>query len=420
MWRKRFLAVMAGVVFTVLVAGLSFTAGVYATEYPASSIASRVPFIDQAVNFVVTRPASRAPEDVEAEFAVFWDVWRIVEDDFFGESDQGEMIDGAIEGMINTLDDPYTQYLDPAANAIKQQDDTGKFEGIGATVDMVEGQLTIVSPLKGSPADQAGLKGGDVILRVNETPINGMGLMEAVSLVRGPKGTTVTLTIRREGVAKPFEVSIVREAFELVTVESRMLSDQVGYLTINRFGSRTVEELDENLRQLEEQGARALVLDLRNNPGGFLNSAVETVSRFVEEGPAVWWQNADGSSYAMNVEDRRTFDGRVVVLINQGSASASEIVAGALQDSERALLVGTRSFGKGSVQNVHKLRNGGSVHVTTAHWLTRGKHEINGVGLEPDIHVTQEDDQADVDHQLNVAQRMLQHWVTAPRRVPYR
>lgn len=419
MWRKHFLSLTALVVFTLLVAGVSFTAGVHVAEYPTSSIASRVPLVNDAVSFITTRTAAGAPGEIREDFDVFWDVWHILEKDFFGEADRQTMIDGAIEGVVEALDDPYTHYVDPEQNAIVREDDTGKFEGIGATVDMIGGRLTIVSPLEDSPADEAGLKAGDVILEVGGTSIEDMDLLEAVSLVRGPEGSAVTLTIRREGVADPFSISIVRAEIELATVKSRMLSDEVGYLAIRSFSGRTVGELDEGLRNLEEQGARALVLDLRNNPGGFLDAAVETVSRFVAEGPAVWWQNADGSSRPLDVKEHQPYDWPMVVLVNEGSASASEIVAGALQDSGRAALMGTRTFGKGSVQNVHQLRNGGSIRVTTAHWLTRDQHEIDSVGLEPDHRVTQPEE-GDVDHQLNIARWTLQHQFDPPPPIPYR
>lgn len=416
MWRKRLTAATALFVFTLLVAGLSFTAGIHVAEHPTSGVASRIPLFDHAVD-TTTHPTASAPEDVQEDFAVFWDVWHIVEEDFFGETDQQALIHGAIEGMVDALDDPYTQYIDPEQNAVMREDDSGQFEGIGATVDMVDGRLTIVSPLKNSPADRAGLKAGDVILKVNGKSIQDMDLIEAVSLVRGPKGSTVRLTIRREDVSEPFTISIIRAEISLVSVEHRMLTDEVGYLAIHTFNSRTLQELDDNLSRLKEKGAKALVLDLRGNPGGFLDGAIETVSRFIDSGPALWWEEADGTIYPIQVKPRRTFDWPMVVLIDEGSASASEIVAGALHDSGRALLVGIQTFGKGSVQNVHQLRNGGSVRVTTAHWLTRNKHEINGVGLEPDIHIAPDESRPVVDAQLNFAQRMLRYQLAPPRNV---
>lgn len=418
MWRKRVLVLAALTGFTLLVAGLAFTAGIYTARPASGPIASRLPVLENLVSIADSNAAAGAPEELEEDFAVFWDVWHVVENDFFGEADRQAMIQGAIKGMVGALDDPYTQYIDPQQNAIMRQDDSGGFEGIGATVDMVDGRLTIVSPLPDSPADRAGLKAGDVILEVDGRSVEGLDLIEAVSLVRGPKDSTVTLTIEREGTAEPFTVSIVRAAIPLNTVESRVLAEGIGYIAIRSFSGRTVEELDKNLRKLEERGARALVLDLRGNPGGFLDAAVETVSRFVESGPALWWQNADGTERSIDIKPRRTFEWPMVVLIDGGSASASEIVAGALQDFGRATLVGERSFGKGSVQNVHQLRDGGSVRVTTAHWLTPDKHEINGVGLEPDVHVARDEARPNVDTQLNFARRMLQHRIAAPRYLP--
>lgn len=419
MWRKRFLIGVVLAICILFVAGISFAAGARVATQPANSMASRIPLVGEAVRSLSTQAAVGAPPEVEDDFEVFWDVWNIVEEDYYGDPDPQAMIQGAIDGMVETLGDSYTQYVNPQENEIMREDDSGSFEGIGATVDMIDGQLTVVSPLKGSPAAQAGLQAGDVILKVDATTVKDMDLLEAVSLVRGPEGSTVTLTIQREGVAEPFEIPIQRAEIELVTVESRMLTNEVGYLTINSFGGRTVEELDANLQSLADQGAQALVLDLRNNPGGFLDAAVETVSRFLDAGPVVWWQNADGSSYPLRVKERQTYDWPMVVLVNEGSASASEIVAGALQDSGRATLLGTQTFGKGSVQNVHQLRDGGSLRVTTAHWLTRDKHEINGIGLKPDHYVTQETDVTGVDRQLNIAHRMLQQAFDPPLQLPF-
>ncbi|RME48390.1 MAG: S41 family peptidase [Chloroflexi bacterium] len=419
MWRKRFQIIVALMGFTLLIASLSFAAGTYVAEHPGGAVASRLPFYDASMNVAHVPPSAGVPDGLEEQFAVFWDVWRIVENDFFGETDRQAMIQGAIKGMVDALGDPYTQYIDPQQNAIMREDDSGGFEGIGATVDMIDGRLTIISPLKGSPADRAGLKAGDVVLEVDGRPVKDMDLIEAVSLVRGPKDSTVTLTIQRKGVPEPFKVSIVRAKIPLISVDGRMLSDQIGYLAIRSFSGRTVQELDKHLAELEAEGAKALILDLRGNPGGFLDAAVETVSRFVDQGPALWWENADGSSYPIEVKPRHTFEGPVVVLIDEGSASASEIVAGALQDYHRATLIGTQSFGKGSVQNVHQLRDGGSVRVTTAHWLTPDRHEINGVGLMPDIYVAQDDTHPELDIQLSFAHRVLRNRIGVPRHTPF-
>jgi carboxyl-terminal processing protease len=426
MWRRRMLAGLGLILFTLVVAGLSFGAGVQSvadTEpgpsvQPIVQIASRLPFFGANLGSTGVLAAD-APDDLEDSFEVFWDAWRIIESDFIGDVDRETLIQGAIRGMVEAVDDPYTQYLDPEHNAIDRARDSGKIEGIGATVELVDGRLTIVSPLKDSPADKAGLQAGDVILAVGDQSVEGMDLLDAVSLVRGPSGSSVTLLIEREGVDEPFTVSVTRDEIELISVDGHMLSDSVGYLGIHSFNARTVEELDETLHTLDQQGTRALVLDLRDNPGGFLDAAVEVVSRFVDDGAALWWENADGSIYAMDVEDRRTYHWPMIVLVNAGSASASEIVAGALQDSGRAALVGVQTFGKGSVQHVHQLRDGGSLRVTTAHWLTRDKREINGVGLAPNVEVTQGTDSAR-DTQLDYARRRLQSRLARLHDIPYR
>jgi len=418
MWRKRLLYTVLLSLFTLGIAISGFLTGVRVANTPSSALASKAPLL-KAIQRSELPDQLGTPPELEEEFAVFWDVWHIVISEFYGEVDQQALIQGAIRGMVEALGDPYTQYIDPRHNAILKEDDQGRFQGIGATVDMIDGRLTIVAPIEGSPAERAGLRAGDVILEVDGVSVEGMDLLEAISLVRGPKGTTVVLTIQRKGVPEPFDISIVRDEITLASVTSRMLDDKLGYLAIHTFNTRTVRELTKHLSDLEERGARALILDLRGNPGGFLDAAVETVSRFVDEGPALWWESADGSRYPIRVKRRTRYDWPLVVLVDGGSASAAEIVAGALQDAGRGVLVGTRTFGKGSVQNVHQLRDGGSLRVTTAHWLTRDGHQIQGVGLEPDFVVEQDPDRPDRDLQLEYARRLLHKRLTRRYFVPW-
>lgn len=417
MMRKWTLVILGFLAFTAGVAALSFAAGLRVAGTPSAVLASRLPlpgtvqqrwFPDQA----------GTPRALQEDFAVFWDAWHIVESEFYGEIDQQALIQGAIQGMVEALGDPYTQYIDPQHNAILREDDRGRFQGIGATVDMVDGRLTIVAPIAGSPAERAGLRAGDVILKVNGVAIDGMDLLDAVSLVRGPKGSIVVLTVQREGVEDPFDVSIVRDEIALASVTSRMLGDGIAYLSIRSFNTQTTAELTEHLKELDEQGTRALILDLRGNPGGFLDVAVETVSHFVDHGPALWWENADGTTSPVQVKPRITYDWPMVVLVDQGSASAAEIVAGALQDAGRGILVGAHTFGKGSVQNVHQLRDGGSLRVTTAHWLTRNRRQIQDVGLEPDIAVEQNPEMPDRDLQLEFARRFFRSRILRRHFVP--
>ncbi len=418
MVRKRALAILLLTVVALGgVAGFGFMAGLRVANAPSPALASQLPGPETAQQRWLPAQAG-TPQELEEEFAVFWDVWQIIERDFFGEVDRQAMIRGAIRGMVKALGDPYTQYLDPRHTAILREDDTGRFEVIGATVDMVDGRLAIVDLVEGGPAERAGLRPGDVVLKIDGVVVDGMDLLDAVSLVRGPKGSTVVLTVQREGIAEPFDVTLVREEIVLPSISSRMLGNGIAYLAIRSFNSRTVHELTQSLRKLEEKEAQALILDLRGNPGGFLDVAVEVVSRFIDEGPALWWEEADGTRYPILVKQRPTYDWPLIVLVDQGSASAAEIMAGAIQDADRGILVGTRTFGKGSVQNVHQLRDGGSLRVTTAHWLTRDGYRIQGVGLEPDVIVEQKPDFPDTDFQLEFAKRLLYNRIMRYRSLP--
>ena len=414
MWHKRMMAVTTIIGVIILIAGVSFTAGVNTAQDPSGFVASRIPMMGSTTNTPPHYPASTMPDKLKEDFRVFWDVWNIVEQEFVGDVDEQALIQGAMKGMVEALGDPYTRYVDPSHNSILREDVSGEFQGIGAMVDMIHDQLMVVSAIKGSPAERAGLKSGDIVLEVNGKSIENMGLMDAVALVRGPTGSSVTLTLKRDNVPEAFELSIIRAAVSIVSVESEIISDKIGYLAIRTFSTRTIQELDQHLRQLDTANISALILDLRGNPGGFLDTAVATVSRFVESGPALWWVDADGSSRPIQVRRNKTYNWPMVVLIDQGSASASEIVAGALQDSGKSILIGMPSFGKGSVQNVHQLEDGSSMRVTSAHWLTRDQNEIDGVGLRPDMLVTQDENRPHLDLQLNFAKNVLHRRIRIP------
>lgn len=410
MWRRRILWIVVVILFTLTVSVSSFVMGLSVEDGTRVLLVSRLP-----LPIAHQRPGPDLDDD---RLAVLWEVWHILENDFFGRPlDEDRMIQGAITGMLDTLGDRHTRYVDPQHNAILRDDDDGKFQGIGATLNLVDGQFTVVAPMADSPAEKAGLRPGDVILAVDGESLAGLDLLDVIARVRGPAGSTVVLTIQRKGLAEPFDLTIVRAEIPIRTVESRMLDDHIGYLAIHSFAGRTAEEVDQALAKLRDTGAQALVLDLRDNPGGFLDTSVEVVSRFVKGGVAAYWQNGDGTTRPLRVRSRDGVDWPMVVLVNAGSASASEIVAGALQDRGRALLVGEATFGKGSVQNVYELQDGGSLRVTTAHWLTPDRRDINGVGLTPDrpIQRTADDVAADRDPQLRWAQHLLRSELTPPR-----
>ncbi len=360
-----------------------------------------------------TRPAPVAAASEEpSEFAVFWEAWHLIENEFYGDlPTMQEVTYGAIRGVLTAIGDDGTSFIDPEHAAIMREDITGGFEGIGAVVNMLpNGRLIIVEPLQGRPAIQAGIQRGDLVLKVDDTPIQNMTLTEAVSLIRGPAGTTVRLTILRKGVREPFEVAIVRERIEIEVVESRMLDDDIAYVRLTEFNAKATRELREALRELMAQEPKGLIFDLRSNPGGFLQTSVEVTSQFLDEG-LVLTEKGRGSleeEYPVESGGLAT-EVPLVVLVNVGSASASEIVAGAIQDSGRGILVGERTFGKGSVQLPHTLSDGSELRVTIARWFTPKGREIQGIGILPDIEVeiTQEDLEAGKDPQLERAVEYL-------------
>lgn len=305
---------------------------------------------------------------------------------------------GSIEGMLATLGDPYTRYLDPKAWEQIQIDTTGTFAGLGLYVGITEdGAITVTAPIAGTPAEKAGILPGDQVIKIDDRSTEGMSLDEAVSLMRGPEGTQVRLELKRKDSVKPIVVTITRETIHVPSVMgTSMLPGGVGYVRLLQFSQSTAGELDVALAKLVSQGMKALVLDLRFNPGGLLDISVAVASRFIAEGPVVWVVSRDDRSQVYAAWGRSTlvanggtplYTQPMVVLVNGYSASASEIVSGALQDAGRAKLVGTKTFGKGLVQTLIPLRSGGALSLTTSRYLTRGKRAIDKEGIQPDIEV---------------------------------
>ncbi len=357
-------------------------------------------------------------EDRPDSFDVFWEAWRIVQREFYGEvPDTQDMTYGAIRGVLDTLNDPNTLLIDPETAEVQRTRLEGEFEGIGAFVSMNEDdQLVIVSPMEGQPAMEAGLKAGDIILEVDGQEITGMSLTDAVLLIRGPRGTTVEITVLRpeEEGTRTFEVT--RGRIEVPTITHRILEEapEIGYLRLVEFGERSTEELRDAILDLQDQGAEAYILDIRNNPGGFLRSAIEVTSQFIG-GRAVlvteqWSDGREQKFRAQRGGLLTDLDIPLVVLVNKGSASASEILAGAIQDTGRGTLVGEETFGKGAVQNVYTLSDQSQLNVTIAHWLTPSGDDIHGQGVLPDIVVplTEEQIEAQEDVQLERAMEVLQ------------
>ena len=346
------------------------------------------------------------PVSEDEAFRPFWDTYHTITERYAGgEVDRDALIQGAIRGMIDSLEDPYSSYLTSDEYRQSLQGISGEFEGIGAEIatqaeDGSQGcstlgpacRLVIVAPLAGSPAERAGLRPGDLVLAADGVPLDGLTVDGARDRIRGPKGSVVTLSIQRDD-GDPFAVEITRDVIQQQEIESRDLADgTVGYVRLNGFSDRGALELEAALAAHVEAGRTKLVLDLRGNPGGYVTAAREVASQFIASGPVFWEMEASGAETATDAVPGGVATDpsiRVVCLVDGGSASASEIVAGALQDTGRATLVGTTTFGKGTVQQWQELTGeGGAFRLTIARWLTPDKRWIHDVGLEPDVPVT--------------------------------
>ena len=357
---------------------------------------------------------SATPEELQALFAPFWEAWNLIHQNFVDQPvDDVALMRGAIDGMMQALGDQHSTYMDPEEYKQANEGLEGSYEGIGAYVDTTADYLTVTSPITGSPAEEAGLLPGDKIIGIDGEDMNGIDAELARRKVLGPAGTTVVLTIFREGEDAPFDVSIVRARIVIASAEGEMLEGNIAYLQVTTFGPNTMHELSAALQELMPQNPKAISLDLRNNGGGYLQTSVEVTSQFIAEGVVLYEQYGDGTRTTYEVVPggmATDSDIPMIVLINEGSASASEIVAGALQDSGRAKLLGTVSYGKGSVQNWIPLSNeNGAVRITIAKWLTPNENTIHEIGLTPDypVELTEEDRKADKDPQLDEAVRLL-------------
>lgn len=353
-------------------------------------------------------PAEEATLTDEEALQVLHEVWDLINEEFFGDlPSPEERAYGAIRGMLETLDDADTSFSEPAIAEIRREDASGSFEGIGAVVTMNDdNMLEIVQVFKGSPAAEAGLLPNDLVLEVDGESIVGYSIYEAITLIRGPEGTEVELTLQRGEEAEPFNVSIVRARLDIPVLESQMLEEDIGYVSLFDFSSQATSRLKEAVEELLNQGATSFIFDLRGNPGGFLDQAVQVSDLFLDEGLVLIERRSDGQELEFTSSDEGLAqDVPLVVLVNGGSASASEIVAGAIRDRGRGILIGETTFGKGSVQLLHTLSDGSELRVTVARWYTPNDNAIHGEGLTPDIEVpmTAEDLEANRDPQLERA-----------------
>jgi carboxyl-terminal processing protease len=351
-----------------------------------------------------------ANADEAAEFGVFWEAWHLVEGNFLGDLPNMQHLTwGAVRGALEVLDDPYTNFLEPQPRQRERERLEGQFGGIGAYVSQAEDGSIVLDPMPDLPAEQAGVQEGDAVVKVDDTEISaGMTVDDVVNLIRGEVGSVVHLTLLREGEPEWIVVDVKREEIPTPSVEWRMLEEGegIGYVRILLFGGRTDAELEDALEDLLDQGMEALVLDLRGNGGGFLDAAIDVSSEFLADGVVLYQVEKDREEQPFRVKQGGKFvEQPLVLLVDGGTASASEIVAGAVQDRDRAELVGEKTFGKGSVQSVFDLSDGSSVHITSARWLTPGRHQIDGQGLTPDfeVSITEEDRNEGRDPQLQRA-----------------
>ncbi|KKQ38617.1 MAG: Carboxyl-terminal protease [Candidatus Roizmanbacteria bacterium GW2011_GWA2_37_7] len=349
------------------------------------------------LTYTVFNAKNNLPKDTKAEnidFALFWDTWEKVEEKYIdrGKIDPQKMFYGSIKGLVASVEDPYTFFLTPEENEQSKADLGGKFEGIGAQLGLKENRIVVIAPLKDSPAEQAGLLAGDFILKVDGASTEKWTLFQAVSKIRGPENSKVMLTVTRKNGDK--DISIVRKEIKVPSIElsyEKINGSTVAHIKLNQFGETTNSEWDtaaaEVSMKFEKKDIAGLILDVRGNPGGYLESAVYIASEFLPNGKTIVKQETTNSNdrvYTVR-RDGILLDIPMNVLINQGSASASEILAGALRDHKRATLIGQKSFGKGSVQEALDLQDGAGLHVTIAKWLLPNGEWINGKGIEPEI-----------------------------------
>ena len=356
--------------------------------------------------------ATEQSSDLDTLFAPFWETWGYVHNQYVDQPvDDTKLVQGAISGMLDSLGDKHTGYMTPEEYEEATIPLEGSFEGIGAYVDVSGKLLTIISPMPGSPAEEAGLQSGDEVIKVNGEDVTGQDPSVVLKSVKGPAGTDVALTFYRPNTDETFDVTITRQKIEMPSVISEMKDGDIAYIYLTTFGETTTEELKAALETLMAQNPKGLILDLRYNSGGFLDVAIDVISQFIPEGIVMYEQQGNGEEIPYYAKPGGlATEIPLVVLINEGSASASEITAGAIQDLHRGTLVGVTTYGKGSVQNWIPLENDkGAVRITIARWLTPDHHQINEEGLTPDVEVpfTEEDANAQIDPQLNKAIEIL-------------
>ena len=356
---------------------------------------------------------STSENDIYKKIDLFGEVLEKINKEYVDEINQSESMDSAINGLLQSLD-PYSAYMSPEVFNEMQTETSGEFGGLGIEVSMESGVVKVISPIDDTPASRAGIKAGDYIVKINDIQVQGKSLSEAVDLMRGPVGSGIELTIRRRGNKKALIFNVVREVIQIQSVKADLLEKNIGYIRLTSFNENSGKQIEQEIKKLEKNEAvKSYILDLRNNPGGLLSQAIKISDFFLDNGEIVSTKSRKAS------ENRKWFakngdltNGKtLVVLINYGSASASEIVAGALKDHKRAILVGENSFGKGSVQSIIPLKNDGAIRLTIAKYYLPSGKSISEVGVSPDIEIDEEGEnfrvKTETDNQLNYAIKLL-------------
>ncbi|MBD1173378.1 S41 family peptidase [Pelagibacterales bacterium SAG-MED03] len=364
-------------------------------------------------SFFLSHSINSAETNIYKKIDLFGEVLEKINKEYVDEINQSESMDSAINGLLQSLD-PYSAYMSPEIFQDMQTETSGEFGGLGIEVSMEAGVVKVITPIDDTPASKAGIKAGDYIVKINNTQVQGKSLSEAVDLMRGLVGTDIELTVRRRGVKKALTFKITREIIEVQSVKSDLLENNIGYIRLTSFNDNSSQQIKKRIKKLKEnKNLKAFILDLRNNPGGLLSQAIKISDFFLEDGEIVSTRSRKKS------ENRKWFarkgditDGKtLLVLINYGSASASEIVAGALKDHKRAIILGERSYGKGSVQSIIPLKNKGAIRLTVSKYYLPSGKSISEVGVRPDIEVNEEGDdfriKTDTDNQLNYAIKLL-------------
>ena len=365
------------------------------------------------INFFYFSFAFSTENEIYKKIDLFGEVLEKINKEYVDEINQSESMDSAINGLLQSLD-PYSSYMSPEIYNEMQTETSGEFGGLGIEVSMESGVVKVISPIDDTPASKAGIKAGDYIVKINDTQVQGKSLTEAVELMRGPVGSSINLTIRRRGEKKALTFNIIREIIQIKSVKSDLLEKNIGYIRLTSFNENSGKQIEREINKLEkDKKVKAYILDLRNNPGGLLSQAIRISDFFLEDGEIVSTKSRKTS------ENRKWFakkgdltNGKtLVVLINYGSASASEIVAGALKDHKRAILIGENSFGKGSVQSIIPLKNEGAIRITVAKYYLPSGKSISQVGVSPDIEVDEDSDdfliKTETDNQLNYAIKLI-------------